>query len=336
MAERYPLLKTSLRISTPYNHEADFIQAVLEPFAELIGEVYLPVHEIFCHTGRPWLGPDDPDEYDEQIAELASAAQRLKIPLNFVANQFVPPYRVAQLSREILRLHECFPASGFTLSAFELAVQIHEKDPTVDIQPSTLAHIDDPTVAWYWKSQVGSKGITLHRAANKRLDRIAAIRKLGLSIRMVVNDKCLPGCPSERAHGTQIRLYDETRAAWPEPGAFSGYIGCRRHILPLKNQNVWLVAIKDVLPGHLPHLQGLIDLVKISGRTTPTRSIIESIERYAAMRDLTNDGPFYEEPPEAWDRITSCDRVCEQCRWCFDNIRKLPTPAGFGRDGRDR
>jgi collagenase-like PrtC family protease len=328
-----PLLDTPLRISAPYNHAPDFVAEVLEPWAACIGEVYLPVHEVYCHTGRPWSGPADLDAYEEQVAGLARACTRFKIPLNFVANQVGSPYRATLLGREILRLHRTYPGSRFTLADFELAVGLHRRAPDLDLQPSTLAHVADPVAAWYWKSEVGSRCITLHRAANKRLDAIRAIRKLGLAVRVVANDKCLPDCPTERNHGTQIQLYDEVRHAWPEPGAFSGYVGCRRTSLRLKNAQFWLVAIKDLLPGHLPHLVGFVELIKISGRCTPTPSIVESIRRYAAMKDLTNDGPFYREPPEAWERITTCDRACAACGWCQANLVRLPVSKGFGRDG---
>jgi collagenase-like PrtC family protease len=334
MRKRPPLLDTPLRISAPYNHDPDYVAQVLDPWKACIGEVYLPVHEVFCHTGRPWTGPHDPDAYDEQVAKLARACRRLRIPLNFVANQVGSPHRTTLLGREILRLHRAHPGSRFTLSDFELAVGLHRREPKLELQPSTVAHVGDPVTAWYWKSEVGSRGITLHRAANKRLDAIRAIRKLGLTVRVVVNDKCLPDCPTERNHGTQIRLYDEVRHAWPEPGAFSGYVGCRRCSLALKHRQFWLVAIKDILPGHLRHLVGLVDLIKLSGRGTPTPSIVASIERYAAMKDLTNDGPFYREPPEAWKRITTCDRACAACGWCEANLVRLPTPKSFGRDGR--
>ena len=324
MAKHFPLADTPIRISAPYNHKSDFVPAVLEPYARIIGEVYLPVHEIYCHTGRPWLGPHDPDEYDQQVDDLARACRRLKIPFSFIANQNIPPIRAPVLAREIVRLHHKYPGSSFTLCTFELAMQLHKKDPSIELQPSTLAHIGDPVTAWYWKSQVGSKQVTLHRAANKRLNEIRAIRKLGLSIRIVANDKCLPDCPAEWSHGTHIRLYDELKYAWPVPGAFTGYTGCRDYILPIKNQHFWLVALKDILPGHLPHLAGLVDLVKLSGRCTPTENIVESIERYAAMEDLTNDGPFYREPPEAWERMTTCDRACEVCGWCQEHLERLP------------
>jgi hypothetical protein len=336
MASRWPLADTAMRISAPFNHAPDFVSEVLEPYAELIGEVYLPVHAIHCHTGRPWFGPEDPAEYDRQVQQLDAACRPLGIALNFVANQEVAPIRAAGLGHEILRLHAAHPGSCFTLSCFELAVWLHARQPDLALQPSTLAHVGDPTSAWYWQSQVGSTGITLHRAANKRLDQLRAIQKMGLKVRIVANDKCVPDCPAERIHGAQIRLYDEMRYAWPEPGSFSGYIGCRHCILPLKNKQFWLVAIKDVLPGHLPHLQGLVDLVKLSGRSTPTASIAASIRRYAAMQELTNDGPFYREPAEAWERITTCDRVCEACRWCQEHLEALPVPEEFGRDGNRR
>jgi hypothetical protein len=39
------------------------------------------------------------------------------------------------------------------------------------------------------------------------------------------------------------------------------------------------------------------------------------------MEGLTQNPADIPEPPEAWEKITTCDRVCELCGWCERSIR---------------
>jgi hypothetical protein len=364
-----PIEKTSLRISTPYNHEPDWVREVLEPFSSVISEVYLPVHALVAHSGRPWRGPSRQDEYDARVDELAAAlkdqnpesriqnpegapsdlqygtthprpkgvaawhttsqnpeSRIRKIPLNFVANDPIAlPSRRAAVVNEFLRLDERYPGSIFTVADFETAVQVHEIRPTLDVQPSTLSRINGPTAAWYWRQFAGSRGVTLDRSINRRPDLIRAIRKLGLGIRMVVNDDCLPECPSTSSHIMDIQLADELGFSRGGSKALSACGQCRPAIDHLKRTHLWLVAQKDVLPFSLHHLEGLVDQVKIAGREATTAELARAMLDYSTMEKDSNS--MYQEPSEAWARIATCDRVCELCRWCMEHIKaRTPSP----------
>jgi len=322
MPETLPIEKTSLRISTPYNHEPDWVKEVLEPFSPVISEVYLPVHVLVAHSGRPWRGPSRQDEYDGQVDDLAAALRDYDIPLNFVANDPIslPTRRVAVVN-EFLRLDERYPGSIFTVADFETAVRVHEICPALDVQPSTLSRVNGPTAAWYWRQFAGSRGVTIDRSINRRPELIRAIRKLGLTIRMVVNDDCLPECPSTSSHIMDIQLADELGFSRGAQDALSACGQCRPAIDHLKRTHLWLVVQKDVLPFSLHHLEGLVDQVKITGRCASTDTIVDAIMRYGSMEKDYNS--LYREPAEAWDRIAVCDRVCELCRWCIEHVEVL-------------
>jgi hypothetical protein len=149
--------KSSLRLSVPYNHADDYAKVILEPFGTVIGEVYLPVHISVAYTGRRWHGPVDPREYNSQLSDLYAALKKTGIRLGFAANLYPATFATAlRIEDEIVRLHGLYPGSSFFVSAFESAASLHKEYPDIDLQPSTLARVNDPVRAFYWQSMVGS------------------------------------------------------------------------------------------------------------------------------------------------------------------------------------
>jgi collagenase-like PrtC family protease len=132
-----------------------------------------------------------------------------------------------------------------------------------------------------------------------------------------VNDWCLPNCPNEYAHTNQLTALDEFNLSRDDTESVD-LNPCRPCMLDVRRDYYWLAAQKEVLPGSLRHLEGIVDLVKLQGRNWITEDIAQAVESYAEMKSLSN--PYFAEPPEAWDQITSCDRVCERCGWCEENI----------------
>ena len=311
-----------MRFSVPYNHQPDYADKVIQPFGHVIHDVYLPIHVSVAATGRPWRGPHSRSAYDDQLDQLAHACEPFGISYSFIAN--LPPETPAQgisLVDEVLRLHERFPSAHFGLVSYELAVQLHKTNPDIELYPSTVVHITNPTAAWYWKTHVGAKSVVLCRSINKRPEIIRAIKRTGLKVRMVINDRCVPSCPAELEHVTYVRRYDYLGLSWPgKPDPMQGE--CRPEVCRLKKQNRWFIAQKDVLPGHLHHLEGLVDYVKLAGRQHDSTKIAAELERNALMEELDNPHPVfpYSEPPEAYEKLTTCDRVCDLCGWCHENL----------------
>jgi hypothetical protein len=155
------------------------------------------------------------------------------------------------------------------------------------------------------------------RSVNKRPEVLEAFRRMGFGLRLVANDWCLPDCPSEYAHTNQLVALDEFNLS--RPGAPELDTNpCRPCMLSLRKEYYWMAAQKEVQPGNLRHLEGLVDLVKLQGRNWITEDIARAVEAYGEMETLSNF--YYTEPEEAWERITTCDRVCEECGWCEENI----------------
>ncbi len=318
----FSLADSSMRLSVPYNHDEDFLEALIAPHAPLIAEVYLPFHISVCHTARAWHGPFELRAYDEVIKGLHEYLRPRDIKLNFVAN--LPSSSgsdKARLVNEILRLDETFGGSLFTIRSLETAATAYSLRDTLDLQSSTLSHVNGPAAAWYWKQYAGSAGVTVDRGINRRPDVLAAIRKLGLKIRMVVNDDCIPSCPSEDDHMCDIALGGDLGLSRGTGGGLMQYTRCRPFASSIKREFAWMVVQKEILPFHLPRLEGLVDQIKITGRCATTDYVVDCIERYS--RGEARENSLFREPDEAWDMVATCDRACEACGWCEENIELL-------------
>lgn len=323
MGAPFPILDTSMRIALPYNHSPDFVDGILWPYREVLCELYLPLHITVCHTTRPWHGPLDPLVYDRDVAELAEVVGHLGIRLNFVANAIVqPPQDNARLGAEVVRLARLYPDAVFTLSSLEIAARVHAAHPRIDLQPSTVSFVNNPVSAWYWKELAGASGVTVGRNINKRPELLRAIHKLGLTLRMVVNDDCVPSCPADFEHAVQMRVFDELRLTVPEAqGDMRPYVRCRSLVRQIKARYPWLIAQKDVLPSDVRRLDGLVSQVKLAGRCAADDYIRQALQAYASMEDAAEAGLHHRESPGTWERITTCDRVCPSCGWCQTHVQ---------------
>ena len=310
--------KTSFRdlgmtLSLPYNFADDYINSVLLPYADITSEVYLAVFWAISPSARNWMGAGTHREYLRKIDGLYKVAQGHGIRLNFVANVAMDPRQARLIVDEAVFLHERYPDSSFTLRSLEVAVALKHEAPDVQVSPSTLAFIDSPVKAMYWKLAVNPDVLTVAREVNRRPAVLRQFKDMGFKVKLIPEDTCIPYCPVMHEHDMSIALRDQLNQASTVPIPLRAG-ECRPFAMRIKAdpRYFWLVATKDVLPGHLKHLKGLVDILKIEGRQAGSDVIRQKVE-------------YYEEPEDAWERIATCDRDCFRCKWCAENIRFIGT-----------
>ena len=316
-----------MKLSLPYNFADDYIEKVLLPYANLTSEVYLAVFWAISPSARNWMGAATHREYLQKVDLLYKAAKPYGIHLNFVANVEMGPRQARQIVDEAASLHERYPGSSFTLRSLEVAIALKREVPDAEISPSTLAFIDSAVKAMYWKIAVNPKVITVAREVNRRPAILRQFKDMGLQIKLIPQDTCIPYCPVMQEHDTVIALRDQLNQASTVPIPLRAG-ECRPFAMRMKGdpKHFWLIATKDVLPGHLQHLRGLVDILKIEGRQTHSEGIRRKVEYYVQASSLKSfEIVFYEEPEEAWEKIATCDRDCFQCDWCARNIRFIGT-----------
>lgn len=311
----------SFKLSLPYNNEIDFIQKIVTPCRRYTREVYLPMHVSVCGSGRPWMRTDSRKAYYDTVEGLYEELRKRDIVLSIVGNNIEDESVWHRVVNEVLYLGERFPGSNFVLSSLHVAAHVHRMQPELELAPSTFCDVDSPAAARYWMELAGTRTVTVSRKINRCPESIRRIRGMGLKIRMVLNDDCIPSCPFVAFHRTCLAIGDRVRGITDKVD-IDPLWRCQPMALRIKKERRWLLAQSNVLPGHLVHLNGLIDLAKIAGRDRTTDQLLHHIEAYVKMKSLEHS-IGYREPPEAWEKIAACDRVCEACGWCEENIETL-------------
>lgn len=301
------LLDTGIRLSLPYNQDEGYPEW-LETRAEGVDEVYLPIHRSAASTGRTWTGPRDAESYAARLRLLAPVLVRHGVVANLIVNGAIMGVQRPLVLREVERMRAVFgDAMRLTVTDYDLARELRRAFADLELGVSTLANVASESSARLWVEGVGVRFIVPSREVNRRPTVLRAIRDLGVKLRVVVDDTCVPGCPAAMAHFIVCFDGGPRTAKW-----------CAMQEERLARP--WLVAQKDIVPGALPHYAGLIDSAKLQGRSHSLEAIDHARRLYLAASSFEHPYGLYTEPPDADARITTCDRVCSRCGWCERNF----------------
>ncbi|MBI5500694.1 MAG: hypothetical protein HY907_10670 [Deltaproteobacteria bacterium] len=312
-------LPPGLRLAAPYNHDPALLDA-LEPVAGHLAGVYLPVHPTAAASGRAFRGPAAPAAYVAELRRVARRCRRMGLGLALLAN--VPGWAVD--ARAVARTAETLRGEvdplRVTLADLAAARRVRAAAPWLAIGVSTLADVRTPVEACWWRDEVGAAFLTVSREVNRTPAALARLAATGMRLGVVSYDDCVPGCQYRLAHVVPERPGGRRRGWTTSPRCLAG---ASRRARP------WLLAQKEILPGHLRHLAGLVEEVKVSGRDQETPEVLRRLRLYLEARSLDHPSDLYAEPRAAWKRIASCDRACRDCSWCADHLRPLaPVFAG--------
>jgi hypothetical protein len=120
----------------------------------------------------------------------------------------------------------------------------------------------------------------------------------------VLDDCCGADCPAILSHA----------AFCCSPPSYAQNEGC--FVRDYVRKRPWLIAQKDIVPATLPLYSGLVDQAKPDGRTLSLAAVERKAALYQAAESLEHPASIYAEPPEAFERMTTCDRRCDACGWC--------------------
>ncbi len=300
----------SMALSVPWNHDPDLLDR-LEPFAYRMENIYLPFHPTVAGGSRIWTGPESVSTYQAEVDRVAAWTATRDIGLVMVANIVGRPIHGDALVEEVRRVSSKAERLRLTFVDAVAASRLRERlVPYADIGVSVLANVTNAVQALYWKEVAGATFVTVAREISRRPAPLEDIKSLGLRTGVVTCDECIPFCP----------FYSHHLDPAPDGGFVVG--GCSPESVGFLASRPWLIAQKEVLPGHLKHLDGLVDEVKIPGRDQPTDKVVRLVELYVDATSLVHPAGYYDEPPEMWDVLTDCDRRCHACTYCADTIRR--------------
>ncbi len=302
-----------MKLSVPYNHKTDLLDALSAVSAHL-AYLFLPFHPETSLSARAFKGQESAEEYASELRSLAEWCEQNGLGMNLLANAPAWAVDTEKVARTVDDLRNHVSKLKTTFADMRAARATKQLLPWMEVGVSCLADVQTPIEAMWWRQEAGATHLAVSREINRRPEMIKALAKTGMSLSLVAFDDCVPGCQAKSRHFIPPSAGDRYESL----GRFVA--ACDPANVQVRKSRPWLLAQKEILPGHLKHLKGMVNEIKISGRNMNTAQIMRRIELYLQAESLTHPNGFYSEPPEAWKHIATCDRNCPECQWCEENL----------------
>jgi len=315
------LFPATFRFVIGYHDEPDFIGR-LQPYRDYIESVYLPLPPRLMGSGRPWEG-GDPARWEAVLPERVRAAKDQGFEPEVICNAMLPdwsklPELLPYLDRLVDQGLRCV-----TVAFLPLAVAIRKRHPSLEIKASTIAFIHDNARLERWIEAVDVRMVVPDRSITKDLPALERLRKSGVDLTLVMDDVCLPSCPIQFQHYLLLGQGSECPAAETRTGLDVIDANCGSY----KRENTWRVFQYYVVPADLPRYAGIVRGLKLGRGRMTADHVIREMRHYMDTRLRTHFYLGYYEPPETWDRLAACDRVCRKCGWCPKAFREHNQPS---------
>ena len=158
----------------------------------------------------------------------------------------------------------------------------------------------------------------------------------GLKMELLANEGCLDHCPYKLSHDAAIALAN--LGLGEVTSRLNQDFGCRR-VLGAKPH--LLFKSPFIRPEDVSCYEGLVDIIKICGRTLGPKFLTRTVAAYLAgeyqgnllaltdamdwLADLLYI-PNQDLPENFWRQVSGCDRDCDRCSYCrnlFDSLGKF-------------
>jgi hypothetical protein len=188
--------------------------------------------------------------------------------------------------------------------------------------------------------------LNLDRALNRNLSELAEISQQcrrhfpGVKLTLLANEGCLDRCPFKLAHDAQI-AFANTGLIANETHATNEELGCIRELgaHPAK-----LFKSPFIRPEDLQQYEGMVEVIKLCGRTLGSAFLQGVVRAYAARRyegnllELLDTMEWLAKrqhvaneklPGDFLTSLAGCDRNCRACSYCRELLGKSATTLAF-------
>lgn len=332
-----------LEFSVPYNGNAVTLRQLIAlqgRGGNVIREIYLNAPQSITGSGRVG-NVTTLDEFAETVKVIREANIRIDITMNSTCDGG-DWYEKETLERQIgfIRdMHEQQGVEAVTLANPFLIEQAREACPDLEISASVLADIDCFSRAEAF-ALAGATTMTVDTSLNRDLKLLRQIHeKLGVELKLMVNEGCLNKCPFRKFHMNLIS--HKSQEERDEGTSFSFACGdiIGRDAGQIFKSN-W------IRPEDLRRYDGITRFFKIVGRDMMPSKVLRCT---AAYMDESYDGNLFDllcssigyfgiefrahidnkalDKTSFFKRTSTCNRQCQRCTYCADLADEL---LGYG------
>jgi len=322
------ILDLGMKLRVAYNHDRSFLGEIV-PYKNFIEGIYVTSNfKIFPSSGALIRDDINWDTYDEELGEIMRHLRGYGIKVYLLLNgtnfspDIIKNYGKSELRKYLKKMVEKNGLEKIVIFSLPLGLKIKEDFPHIMLEVSTNAYVDSLEKAKYWAEYGKVEGICVHGRLNKRIDVLKQIKEqTGLRIAVIANDVCLVNCPNEICH-RNFCTYE---------GGSATLFNCEGVI----SEKPWYAFHqRKIVPANLKYYEGIVDVIKLSGRTETTENMIKQVKQYATQLDSYEYPgscprtvfplyPFYlpymlgSEPPEVFEKVSKCLTNCEECGYCY-------------------
>lgn len=332
-----------LEFSVPYNGDAVTLRQLIAlqgRGGNVIREIYLNAPQSITGSGRVG-NVTTLDEFAETVKVIREANIRVDITMNSTCDGG-DWYEKETLERQIgfIRdMHEQQGVEAVTLANPFLIEHARKACPDLEISASVLADIDCFSRAEAF-ALAGATTMTADTSLNRNLKLLRQIHeKLGVKLKLMVNEGCLDKCPFRKFHMNLIS--HKSQEERDEGNAFSFACGdiIGRDAGQIFKSN-W------IRPEDLRRYDGITRFFKIVGRDMMPSKVLRCT---AAYMDESYDGNLFDllcssigyfgiefrahidnkalDKTNFFKRTSTCNRQCQRCTYCADLADEL---LGYG------
>lgn len=329
--------------SVPFNGDGDTLDALLKLrgcTGNTIREVYLNAPQSVSGSGRVGAKTHE-GSFVDTVERIHEVGVRADITMNSTC-EGADWYDRETTDRTVLfvrRMHEQHGVEAVTLANPMLIERVRDACPAIEISASVLADIDCFSRAEAY-ARAGANTITVDTSANKNLKLLRQITdRLGMEIKLMVNEGCLDKCPYRKFHMNYIS--HKSKEAYAEDAAFS--FACGDIIVRDPGQ---IFKSNWVRPEDLIRYKGVTRFFKIVGRDMLPSKVLRCVQAYLdesyegnLLDILCSSIGYYGIERSAhvdnkalgrsshFKRTSTCNRHCHTCTYCGDLASEL---LGYG------
>ena len=341
------MLKFAVGYQLPEEDEEP-LTAIVADFRDHIDEVYFPWLDM--PSGRSPMASTSglTDWHAQQRLEADLRAFKdmgVKLDLLFNANCYAG-HSLAQsfanrICSVIAHLLDAVGLDAVTTTSLFVARTVQQHFPQIDVRASVNMRIGTVKAMEYVADLFDT--FYVQRDYNRDLGRIRELKTWadahGKGLFILVNSGCVAFCSGQVFHDNLVaheaEIADTVNAQGWNPSQCWNYYADRAHWVSLL-QNTW------VRPEDLHHYEGLFAVAKLATRMhARPRRVIEAYcrRRYRGnLLDLFEPShapliaPYILDntrfPDDWFEHSTTCDKRCEQCRYCASVLERVLVKVG--------
>ena len=333
----------NLEFSVPFNGDVRTLEALMSlqgRGGNSIREIYLNAPQTITGSGR--VGGETTEEaFIATVQRIHDANIRVDITMNSTCDgaDWYEEETVARQIGFVRRMHEEHGVEAVTLANPFLIERARGACPELEISASVLSVIDCFSRAEAF-AQAGATTMTVDTSINKNLKLLQHITdRLGVEIKLMVNEGCLDKCPFRSFHMNYIS--HKSRETASEGTAFSFACGDIT-----KNDPGQIFKSNWVRPEDLHRYEKVTGFFKIVGRDMLPSKVLRCTQAYL---EESYDGNLFDilcssigyygieysahvdnkalDRTSLFKRTSTCNRQCHTCTYCNDLAHEL---VGYG------